>query len=381
MIIAVDEAIPYGREAFSELGEIRLIPARDLKPESIRDADALIVRTVTRVDASLLEGSSVRFVASASAGIDHIDQSYLSERGVHFEYAAGCNAEAVSEYIVTALFVVASRRKWNLKEKSLAIVGVGNVGSRVEKKARALGMVVRLCDPPLRDVTGEGKYEAFEDILGADIVTFHVPLIREGLYPTWHMLNQRTLDRLQPGQFLINSARGAVFDNSELKAALKEERVEGAVLDVWEGEPAIDYALLDRADIGTPHIAGIALDGKIRATEMVHQQACNFFGLRSLWRADSLYPGHRIVRPEGGVDDQSAVLSVLLQAYNIMNDDAGLRDLRTQPAGQAAIRFEQLRIQCALRPEFRHFIVELKDKQMHMVDTLSALGFVVRNGG
>ena len=165
MIIAVDEAIPYWEEAFSELGKIRPYSAKGLKPADIRDADVLVVRTVTRVNASLLEGSSVRFVAAASAGIDHIDQAYLKARGIHFSYAAGCNANSVSEYIVTALHVIASRKGWNLKDKSLAVMGVGNVGSRVAQKARALGMKVLLCDPPLRDSTGDAQYQPLDDVL------------------------------------------------------------------------------------------------------------------------------------------------------------------------------------------------------------------------
>lgn len=379
MIIAADEAIPYVREAFSTLAEIRLFTGRNLRPEGIRDANALIVRTVTSVDASLLEGSSVRFVASASAGTDHIDRHYLARRGIRFCYAPGCNADAVAEYIVTALHVVAHRRKWSLRDKSLAIVGVGNVGSRVEKRARALGMEVLLCDPPLAEATGNTIYKSFEDVLCADILTFHVPLVAEGRHATWHMIDRKTLDHLAPNQYLINSARGAAFDNQELKTALMKNRVAGAILDAWEQEPLIDYSLLDKVDIGTPHIAGIALDGKIRATVMVHKELCDFYGLKSSWNADSAYPEPRLICPDKTTEDQNAILSVLLQAYNIMSDDADLRMLRSIPAEQAGARFEELRSQYPLRPEFRHFLVELNERHKHLASTFSVLGFMVRN--
>jgi erythronate-4-phosphate dehydrogenase len=375
MIIAVDHAIPYWEKAFSELGEIRPFSGRDLKPEDIRDADALIVRSITPVNASILEGSSVRFVAGASAGIDHIDQDYLKKRGIHFIYAAGCNADAVSEYILSALHVIASRRRWQLKSKSLAVIGVGNVGSRVAQKARTLGMEVLLCDPPLRDMTGDPKYRHLDDVLGADILSFHVPLAFEGPYPTWHMFDRDTRDRLSPRQFLINSARGAVFDNRELKSALQEGRIGGAVLDVWEREPRIDYSLLELVDIGTPHIAGISLDGKIRAIEVARDELCRFFGIHPPRNIDWGWPEPSPIHPERGTADQDAVLSVLLQVFDITKDDADLRALQCIPAEQAAAGFDRLRDNHPLRPEFRHFAVDLAEQYANLAKTFAALGF------
>jgi erythronate-4-phosphate dehydrogenase len=325
MLIAVDETIPLWKEAFSSLGEICLFSGRDLNAGEIRHADALIVRSVTNVGASLLEGSSVKFVASTSAGTDHIDQQYLKARGIGFAYAPGCNSDSVSEYIFTALYIAASRKRWNLKSKSLAVIGVGNVGSWVVTKARALGMETLLCDPPLRDSTGDSQYLSFHEVLGADILTFHVPLVREGPYPTWHMLDRETLDRLSPTQLVMNASRGAVFDNGCLKAVLEKGGIAGAVLDVWEGEPRLDYALLELLDIGTPHIAGSALDGKIRATEMVRDALCRHMGMGDAWDSSSFYPSCRVVHPERESEGQDAVLSVLLQVFDIPKCDADLR--------------------------------------------------------
>lgn len=377
MRIAVDATIPFWKEAFSSLGEICLFSGRDVKAGDVRHADALIVRSVTDVGASLLVGSSVKFVASTSAGTDHIDQQYLNTHGIGFGYAPGCNADSVSEYIFTALYMVASRKRWNLRNKTLAVIGVGNVGSRVASKARALGMETLLCDPPLKDSTGDSQYLSFHEVLGADILTFHVPLVREGPYPTWHMLDRETLDLLSPTQFVMNASRGPVFDNGCLKAVLEKGGIAGAVLDVWEGEPRLDYALLELADIGTPHIAGSALDGKIRATEMVRDALCRYMGMGDAWDSSSFYPSPRVVYPEGGLEGQKAVLSVLLQVFDIPKCDADLRAFGALPEEQAVEQFDRLRGGCMQRPEFRHFTVDVSGRRADLDATFSALGFQV----
>jgi erythronate-4-phosphate dehydrogenase len=379
MILAVDQAIPYWEDAFSEFGEVRPFPGRDLRREDIRDVDILVVRTVTPVNASVLEGSSVRFVAAASAGIDHIDLNCLKRRGIRFGSAAGCNANAVSEYVLTALHVIALRRNWNLSAKSLAVIGVGNVGSRVADKARALGMEVLLCDPPLRDSTGDLQYRDLEDVLEADILSFHVPLVYEGPYPTWHMVDRKMLDRLSPRQFLINTARGAVFDNRELRSALREGKLEGVILDVWEEEPRIDYFLLELADIGTPHIAGLTLDGKIRATEIARGQLCSFLGVQSAWNTDALYPARRVIAPEQKTTGQNAVLSILLQAFDILKDDRDLREIGSAAAKRAADSFDRMRNHYLLRPEFNHFAVDLGGQHGDLAVPFAALGFALRS--
>ncbi len=381
MLIAADRAIPQWEEKFTDLGEVRPYDAMDLKPESIRDADVLIVRTVTRVDAALLDGSSVRTVIAASAGTDHIDRECLARRGIRFAHAAGCNANSVSEYVVTALHVMASRNGWNLGSKSLAVVGVGQVGSRVAKKARALGMRVLLCDPPLRDATGDPQYRDLDHVLGADIVTFHVPLADDGPYPTRHMVGGALLRRLSPTQCLINTSRGAVVDSRELKTALREGRIGGAVLDVWEGEPRVDFSLLEMTGLGTPHIAGNSLDGKVRATAMAREALCGFLGVPPGSRADADFHEPRLLRPEPGAGGQEAVLSVLLQAFDLLKEDAGLRALGNLPPAEAAGGFERLRTRKPLRPEFCHFLVDPGERNIHLSGTFEALGFRIPGAG
>lgn len=375
MIIAVDEAVPYWKEAFSDFGTLRPYSAKELKPADLRDVNVLIVRTVTPVNASLLDGSSVQFVAAASAGTDHVDREFLKSRGIRFSYAAGCNANSVSEYIVTALHHIACRRNWDLKEKSIAIVGVGNVGSRVAEKSRALGMEVLMCDPPLRESTGDPRYRFLDDVLGADILSFHVPLAVEGPYPTRHMVDRKFLERISPLQFLINSSRGAVLDGSEVRTALLERRIEGVVIDVWEEEPRMDFSLLELSDIGTPHIAGNALDGKIRATEMTMKALCEYLDIRPERRIRPIYPEDRVLKPAPETDGQESVLSVLLQAFDLRKEDADLRAQRDATPDMAAEGFERLRTRKPLRPEFPHFIVDLDKRHIHLAGIFTALGF------
>jgi erythronate-4-phosphate dehydrogenase len=239
-------------------------------------------------------------------------------------------------------------------------------------------MDVHLCDPPLRDATGDSRYRPFDEVLGADILSFHVPLVSEAPYPTWHMVGRKILDRLSEKQYLINTARGAVIDNQELKAALRKGRIEGAVLDVWEGEPQFDDSLLKLVDIGTPHIAGTTIDGKIRATEMTRNVLCGFLGLRPSRDLTSFYPKSRLLRPQPGMEAQESVLSVLLQAFDIMKADALFRALTGISSDQAAAGFERLRTQHPLRPEFRHFTVDLNELHIDLGETYAALGFQIK---
>jgi len=381
MILAVDERVPYWNDAFGHLGEVRPFAGRKLTPNLVKDADALIVRSITAVNAALLDGSSVRFVGTASVGMDNLDQNYLKSRGIHFTNAAGSNANAVAQYFVAALLVVAQRRGWNLHRTSLGIVGVGHIGSLVEKKARALGMEVQLCDPPLRESTGDSRYRDLRDILDVDILTFHVPLTSEGPYPTRHMVDRSLLQQLTPRQFLINTSRGPVFAGPDLKLGITQAKIAGAVLDVWEGEPRIDFSLLDKTEIGTQHIAGFSFDGKVRGTEMILQELCNFFGLAKQWETRGLYPAARRIRPRKGTSGQDALLSLVLQAYDILQDDHKLRDLKDLPPEKAAPAFDRLRDQYVFRPEFHHFVVELTGSESDLATCVEGLGFQVSLDG
>lgn len=378
MIIALDRSIPYWQEFFSGVGEVRPFEGRCVTPGEIRGADALIVRTVTPVDASLLEGSAVRFVGAASAGMDHVDSGYLGGRGIHFCYAAGCNAEAVSDYVLAALHAVAARRGWDLGDRSLAVIGVGHVGSRVARRACALGMEVLLCDPPLALLTGDARYRPLDQVLSADILTFHVPLVSGGPFPTRHMVGRELLGRLSPHQVVINTSRGGVVDGESLESALRANSLSGAVLDVWEGEPRIDYDLLETAEIGTPHIAGSSLEGKINATAMIAAECARFFGYRNRVKNDTLYPEPGLVRPAGGTRGGEAISGVLARILDLGREDAGLRALAAASPEEAARGFERLRTERTLRPQFSRTVVELGSEHAGLAGIFSGIGFRCR---
>jgi erythronate-4-phosphate dehydrogenase len=281
MKIVADPNIPFVREAFGALGEIVFVPGRQMDAAIVRDADLLLVRSVTPVNAALLDGSRVKFVATATIGTDHIDLDYLQSRSIGFSSAAGSNANSVAEYVVTAMLEVAHRRKFRLRDKTLGVIGVGNVGTRVSRYAEALGMRVLRNDPPRARTERLTDFVPIERVLSdADIITLHVPLTKEGAHATHHMVAKDTLAALEDRRpILINTSRGAVVDNKALLKAIDGERLGGVVLDVWENEPNISPELLDVVEIGTPHIAGYSFDGKANGTQMIYEAACKFFGI------------------------------------------------------------------------------------------------------
>ena len=244
MKIVADENIPYAREAFSHFGDVTLVPGRNIPP--LGDTDALVVRSITKVNESLLSGTSVKFVGTATIGIDHIDREYLRENGIGFASAPGSNSNSVAEYVTAALLEYAAERKMELAGKSIAVIGVGNVGSKVVRKCGAMGMTVLKNDPPLKDATGDQSFLPLKDVLGADFVTLHVPLTREGEYPTFHMAGSDFFSGMN--SVLLNTSRGRVVDERALSTALGKN-VASAILDVWEHEPDVDHALAETPKI------------------------------------------------------------------------------------------------------------------------------------
>ena len=210
MKIVADANIPLLAEAFGPLGEVAALPADRITPESVADADALLVRSVTCVGGDLLDSSRVRFVATATIGLDHIDQAYLAERGIGFASAQGSNARSVAEYVLAALSILAERGRRDMTQKVLGIVGCGNVGGRLGRMAEAIGLRVLQNDPPLARTTHDPRYVPIEALAEADVVTFHVPLACEGPDATYHMISESLLGRLKRGVAVINTSRGAV---------------------------------------------------------------------------------------------------------------------------------------------------------------------------
>jgi erythronate-4-phosphate dehydrogenase len=379
MQILADENIPLLGDAFGPVGDLEALPADALTPERVRQADALIVRSVTQVVPALLEGSRVRFVATATIGTDHVDEAYLRKRGIGFASAAGSNAWSVVEYVFAALVTLAARQRRPLRGRTLGVVGVGNIGSRVARVAERLGMRVLRNDPPLARSTGDPVYVPLDALAAADIVTFHVPLSRDGPDATYHMIGAPLLARLKRGAALINSSRGSVTDTPALKAAIRAGRLGPVVLDVWENEPEIDLDLAGAAALATPHIAGYSYDGKVNGTRQVLEALCRHFGIERRWDPAPLMPAPRVprVRLPAGVTVDEAMRQAVRAAYDIEADDARLRAIAREPPDRRAAYFKALRKNYPVRRRWPETAVELGRPDAAVALALEALGFRV----
>jgi len=379
MKIVADENIPYVREVFTPLGEVICISGRNMNPALLLDADVLLVRSITPVNQDLLQDTSVRFVGTATIGTDHIDQEYLHRRGITFVSAAGSNANSVTEYVLTALLVLAARYRLNLEGKKLGIIGVGNIGSRLEKKAGALGLQVLPNDPPLQRQTGAPRFVALDQVLQeADIITCHVPLTRVGPDPTYHLLEAKRLAQLKPDAILINTSRGAVVDNRALKEYLHQPQAGPVVLDVWENEPHIDVELLEKVSLATPHIAGYSLDGKVNGTLMLYKALCVFLGEAPVKQVNLMPPPPlpAIDRIDTSVPDQAVMTGVMGSIYDIDADDRNLRGLVNLPVDQRGQHFDSLRKNYPVRRESHNTRIN-PPLPRSLQEKLTLLGFAV----
>lgn len=331
MKVIVDTKIPYIKGIIERLAdEVVYAEGGEFDSRLVHDADALLVRTRTRCDRTLLEGSRVRFIATATIGFDHIDTDYCRRAGITWANAPGCNSGGVEQYVHSVLLLLARERNLHLQGACLGVVGVGHVGSRVARVGRSLGMNVRLCDPPRAEREGGEGFCTLEEIARTcDVITFHTPLTRSGEYPTLHLADRAFFASLRSRRpCIINTSRGEVVDNEALLDALERKLVADAVLDVWEGEPCVNRRLLERVFIGTPHIAGYSGDGKANATRMALQAYCRFFGLPEDFRIEPPAPDNPTISAATEAD-------ALLQIYNPMTDS--LR-LKSDPDGFEAQR-------------------------------------------
>lgn len=293
--IVADRHIPHIMEYFSPHAEIRQIDAADMSPDTLHDADVLLVRTVTNVNKSLLEKTHIKFVGSASAGKNHIDEAYLKNRGITFHYAPGCNALAVTEYVM-ACFAALGK---TIQSKKIGVIGLGHVGKKVVDVLERAGAIVIKNDPPL-------GFEA--DFRDCDAITLHCSLTAEGKYPSYHLINSTVMRALKPGTVIINAARGGVLDES----ALRDDLV--YCLDVWENEPHINIHTFNRAMIKTPHIAGYSVEAKHRATKMLYEAFCQWAN------CPTHYPTLSAPVNPVKIKLDSAWPSALLKHYSPFND-------------------------------------------------------------
>ncbi len=376
MKIVADRNIPEVAAAFADLGEVELLDGRAIGPEHLRDCRCLVVRSVTRVDAALLAGSAVEFVATATIGTDHVDLEYLAGAGIGFASAAGCNAEAASEYVVAGLFALSAQRDFDPFARRAGIVGCGNVGSRLAAKLDALDIDTLCCDPPLA-ATGDRSrdYVDFDRLLAeCDLISLHVPLTDSGEHPTWHLLDAPRLERLRPGSVLINAARGAVVDNAALLDVLRQRDDLVVFLDTWEGEPLVARELLARVDLATPHIAGYSVEGRLRGTQMVLAAVGAHFGRDVSWDMARLLPAARPLRPRPAASRLAFWQSLFAAHWDIRRDhEAFVAGARLDDTAFAA-HFDSLRRVYPDRFEYDRYALASADR--HGEDAaLRRLGF------
>jgi len=382
MRIVADADILAVSESFSGLGELKLVDGRKIDAHTLRNADALLVRSITRVDEKLLSNTPIRFIGSATSGTDHVDRAYLRKHNIEFADAKGGNANAVVEYCFAAFVWIAQEQGFQLQNKQVSLIGVGNVGGQLAHKLRELDVQCAAYDPLLAerdkiDLQEKGvKFVDFAQALKGDIVSFHVPLTRVGNYPTYHQLSHEQMMNLPPGCIMLNTSRGAVLCNSSLKRALKERDDLTVVLDVWEQEPEIDRELLDLVHLGTPHIAGYSVEAKINSTRSLLSQFCDFFGTQI---PDEIATGEKWESRQLDVADTngSHCAQAIFAALPVDEIDRSFRSLLIDSTTQPAEAFDRLRRELAGRREFSAYRIATSRLSGDQKRLLEILGFSV----
>jgi len=373
MKIIIDDKIPYIRGSFEGVAEVVYLAGSKTTPEVVKDADAIVTRTRTICNEKLLAGSSVKFIATATIGYDHIDTDYCDVAGIKWTNAPGCNSKSVEQYIASTLMVLAERKNLQLKDLTIGVVGVGNVGSKVARIGDLFGMKVLLNDPPRERAEGSAAFVSLKQVMEeADIITLHVPLNMKGKDATFHLGSGKFFSELSRKPILINSCRGEVVDTNSVKAALKKGLISVFVCDCWENEPDLDLELLAMTEIATPHIAGYSKDGKATGTQMSVHAISQFFGLGlESWQPSGIeQPANPVFELDGsGLSEQQIISKAILHTYDIRKDDT---DFRKAPA-----QFEQLRGDYPTRREFPAFTIQAKKNEFETLEVLRKLGFQV----
>ena len=342
MNIVADERLAALDTTFARHGTVHTLPGQDIANQHLRDADALIIRTVTRVDRDLLEGTPVRFVGTATIGFDHIDTRFLAEAGIEWANAPGCNADATAQFTL-AMYLLACRRLGrDPLTQTFGVIGRGNVGGRLVQLLEALGVSSIACDPPLEMKGVEGLHPLHQ-VLECQAVSLHVPLSRQGQFPTFEMINQDTFAVMPNRALLINSSRGAVVSGPALKAWMAKGGQ--AALDVWPGEPDIDATILEGTTVATPHVAGYSLDGKSRASALVYRNFCEHFGLEAEGEIGASEP------PPNPRLRGRALADAVTEGIPLDDEDRAMRSLLDLAPGQRADAFHALRSNYPLRKD------------------------------
>ncbi|MGL5291971.1 MAG: 4-phosphoerythronate dehydrogenase PdxB [Vibrionaceae bacterium] len=368
MKIVIDENMPYALALFSQFGEVTALAGRAIEAQDLRDVDALMVRSITKVNKELLAlAPKLRFIGSATAGVDHVDVELLRSRGIHFVNAPGCNKIGVAEYVLSALHTLGLQHDFALASRTVGIVGAGQVGSYLANCLDALNISYLLCDPFLEKAGDKRSFVSLDELIArADVVSLHTPLTYDGEHPTWHLFDAKRLAALKAGTILINAARGKVVDNQALKRALSQQKLT-AVLDVFEDEPLVDNALLAQLAFATPHIAGYSLEGKARGTAMIFNEFCQFLQQEHKQVSlDALLDSALILKVKIQKSCQMTQRALCQLVYDIRNDDADFRRMMQDPSTQRQ-QFDILRKNYWQRREFGSLTVCCdNEKELHV---------------
>ncbi|MCL3780493.1 4-phosphoerythronate dehydrogenase PdxB [Prolixibacteraceae bacterium JC049] len=372
MKIIVDNKIPYIKGALEPFAEVIYLPGSETTPAIVKEVDALITRTRTICNSSLLENSNVRMIATATIGFDHIDTNYCAEKGIEWTNAPGCNSSSVEQYVIAALCQLSVEQNFSLRDKTIGIVGVGNVGKKVARVATLFGMKVLLNDPPRAREEGDSDFVDLATIQQeADIITLHTPLNRSGEDCTFHLADESFFSALKKQPILLNTCRGEVVKTEALKKAIVQKQVSGAVIDCWEQEPNIDMELLEMVDIATPHIAGYSRDGKANGTAQSVQTISRFFDLGiDNWRPEAIEePAHSEIALSSNIENQEEEIKrLILHTYPILDDDKRLR--------KSISDFEKQRGDYPVRREYLAYSVTNCNDE-NMAEILQQLGFKI----
>jgi erythronate-4-phosphate dehydrogenase len=371
--ITADDKIPFLKGVLEPFASISYLPGNQIDRNRAMQSDVLLVRTRTKCNSELLKGTPVKYVGTATIGFDHIDTDFCAKNNIKWTNAPGCNSSSVQQYIAAALLRISAESGFELRGKTIGIIGVGNVGSKVQNLANALGMRVILNDPPRARKEKNQIFVSLEHLLNeSDIITLHVPLNMDGQDKTFHLFDRETFGKFKKGAWLINTSRGEVTETEALKNALTEEKLSGVVIDVWEREPEIDIPLMHMAFLATPHIAGYSADGKANGTAMIVKDFSESFSIPlSDW-----YPTEIPVSSEpnlaidcNGKSYEEILRKAVFHTYNIVEDDVRLR---FDPS-----RFEKERENYPVRREFSFYTIILKDGNEEIKKLLTNLGFKV----
>lgn len=371
--IVADDKIPFLKGVLEPFCNIEYYPGKEITKEKIKDTDVLIVRTRTKCNAELLEGSNIKLITTATIGYDHIDTAYCEQNNIKWLNAPGCNSVSVKQYITAAILYLAQKEKFDPAEKTIGIVGVGNVGSKIKEVAAILGMRVLLNDPPRERAEGGEAFCNLQRIMEeSDIITFHVPLNKEGKDKTYHLADENFFNSLTQKPIIINSSRGEVIKTSALLDAINKNKIKNIILDVWENEPEIDLKLLELVDVGSPHIAGYSADGKANGTSVCVNAINKYFnlGLKDDWYPDEIpnpLDGNVININCKGKSDLEIITEAVSYTYNIVDD---YNRLKTSPG-----TFEKQRGNYPVRREFGNYNIILENENTVIVNKLEKLGF------